>query len=122
VVIKMEKVLLYQNELFGNVRVLYINNRAWFVGRDIAKALGYKDPSSAISKHKHIRKEMIEAHSQNGNLVKTQTTLNDEGDLYRLIMKSKLPSAEKFEEWVMDEVLPQIRQTGGYIPIKQEEH
>ena len=90
----MEKVLLYQNELFGNVRVLYINNRAWFVGRDIAKALGYKDPSSAISKHKHIRKEMIEAHSQNGNVVKTQTSLINEGDVYRLIVSSKLPKAD----------------------------
>ena len=54
-------------------------------------------------------------------MVKTQTSLINEGDLYRLIMKSKLPSAEKFESWVMDEVLPQIRQTGGYIPINREE-
>ena len=54
------------------------------------------------------------SHCQNGKVVKTQTTLINEGDLYRLIIGSKLPSAQKFEEWVMDEVLPSIRKTGKY--------
>ena len=52
-------------------------------------------------------------------MVKTQTSLIPEGDVYRLIVTSKLPSAEKFESWVFDEVLPQIRQTGGYVPVKE---
>lgn len=55
------------------------------------------------------------AHSQNGKVVKTQTTLIPEGDVFRLIIKSKLPKAQKFESWVMDEVLPSIRKHGAYM-------
>ena len=107
----MNELQIFKNEEFGEVRVIEIEGKTWFIGKDVAVALGYSNASKAVSTHcKHTRKEMI-AHSQNGNMVKTQTTLIDEGDLYRLIMKSKLPSAEKFESWVMDEVLPQIRQT-----------
>ena len=61
------------------------------------------------------------SHSQNGNMVKTQTSLIDEGDVYRLIVKSKLPSADTFEEWLFDEVLPQLRATGGYVLEGSEE-
>ena len=62
------------------------------------------------------------ADSQNGNVVKTQATLIPEGDIYRLIIRSKLPSAEKFENWVMDEVLPQLRQTGSYSMTRQDSY
>ena len=107
---------IFSNELFGDVRVIEIDEKIYFVGKDIAQALGYKDPSSAVSKHcKHIKKSTIEAPCQNGNVVKTQTSLIPEGDVYRLIVKSKLPSAEKFETWVFDEVLPQLRRTGVVI-------
>lgn len=111
----MNELQLFNNEEFGEIRSMLIDNEPWFVGKDVANALGYKDPSGAVKKHcKHIRKKMLQAHSQNGNVVKTQTSLINEGDLYRLIIKSKLPSAEKFESWVMDEVLPSIRKTGQY--------
>ena len=117
----MNELMLFNNNEFGKIRVINISNEPWFVGKDIASILGYSDPSATISKKcKHKRKEMI-SHCQNGKVVKTQTTLINEGDLYRLIIGSKLPSAQKFEEWVMDEVLPQIRQTGGYIPVNQED-
>lgn len=107
---------IFNNELFGSVRTIMINEKWYFVGKDIAEALGYKDPSSTISKHcKHVEKTTIEAPCQNGNVVKTQVSLIPESDVYRLIIKSKLPEAEKFEEWVMDEVLPQLRQCGVYI-------
>ena len=107
---------IFNNELFGSVRTMMINEKWYFVGKDIAEALGYKDPSSTISKHcKHVEKTTIEAPCQNGNVVKTQVSLIPESDVYRLIIKSKLPEAEKFEEWVMDEVLPQLRQCGVYI-------
>lgn len=107
---------VFENEEFGQVRATSINGEPWFVGKDIAQVLGYVNASKAVSTHcKHIRKEMI-AHSQNGKMVKTQTSLINEGDLYRLIISSKLPNAEKFESWVFDEVLPTIRKTGGYIP------
>lgn len=107
---------IFNNELFGSVRTMMINEKWYFVGKDIAEALGYKDPSSTISKHcKHVEKTTIEAPCQNGNVVKTQVSLIPESDVYRLIIKSKLPEAEKFEEWVMDEVLPQLRMSGVYI-------
>lgn len=106
---------IFTNVEFGEIRTLIIDDQPWFVGKDIAEVLGYSDPSATISKKcKYKRKEMI-SHCQNGKVVKTQTTLITEGDLYRLIIGSKLPSAQKFEEWVMDEVLPEIRRTGGYI-------
>lgn len=110
----MNELMLFNNKEFGEIRVINISNEPWFVGKDIASILGYSDPSATISKKcKHKRKEMI-SHCQNGKVVKTQTTLINEGDIYRLIIGSKLPSAQKFEEWVMDEVLPQIRKTGKY--------
>ena len=109
-------ITIFNNELFGSVRTMMINEKWYFVGKDIAEALGYKAPSSTISKHcKHVEKTTIEAPCQNGNVVKTQVSLIPESDVYRLIIKSKLPEAEKFEEWVMDEVLPQLRQCGVYI-------
>lgn len=106
----------FSNNEFGEIRVLEIENEPWFVGKDIADALGYSNSSKAVSMHcKHIRKEVIETHSQNGNMVKTQTSLIPEGDIYRLIIKSQLPNAEKFESWVFDEVLPSIRKHGTYM-------
>ena len=64
---------------------------------------------------------MLEAQSQNGILVKTKTAIINESGLYSLVLSSKLPQAREFKHWVTAEVLPQIRQTGGYIPVKQED-
>ena len=112
---------IFSNEKFGKVRTVLIEGKIYFIGIDIAKSLGYSNASKAVLMHcKKIKKTMIESPSQNGNMVKTQTSLIPEGDVYRLIMKSKLESAQEFESWVMDEVLPSIRQTGGYIPINNE--
>ena len=108
-------VSVFNNEEFGKIRTLIINDEPWFVGKDVAQALGYSDPSTTVYKKcKYVRKEMLQAHRQNGDVVKTQTSLISEGDLYRLIIGSKLPSAQKFEEWVMDEVLPSIRKNNAY--------
>ena len=63
----------------------------------------------------------MEAHSQNGNLVKSKTTIINESGLYSLILSSKLPQAKEFKRWVTSEVLPQIRKTGGYIPVSEED-
>ena len=94
----MNELQLFSNEEFGKIRSMLIDNEPWFVGKDVASALGYVNASKAVSNHcKHIRKKVIDVTSQNGNVVKTQTSLINEGDLYRLIIKSKLPSAEKFE-------------------------
>lgn len=107
----MNELEIFKNEEFGEVRTILINNRPYFCGNDVAKALGYIKPNNAISTHcKATLKQgiPISGKIQDVNFI-------SEGDVYRLIMKSKLPSAEKFEMWVMDDVLPTMRKTGGYI-------
>lgn len=106
-------VSVFNNEEFGKIRTLIINDEPWFVGSDVAQALGYKRPNDAVNQHcKYTMKHRI-PHPQ--NIDKTlEVNLISEGDLYRLIIRSKLPSAQKFEEWVMDEVLPQIRKNNSY--------
>lgn len=102
---------IFKNEEFGEVRTLTIENKPYFVGKDVATILGYSNPTKAISTHcKGVSKMGIP--SKGGE---QQMSIIPEGDLYRLIIKSKLPKAQEFEEWVMDEVLPTIRKTGGYI-------
>lgn len=116
-----KKLQIFKNDIFGEIRVVDIEGRPYFVGKDIAEKLGYSNASKAISTHcKNVIKEMI-SHSQNGKVVKTQTSCIPEGDIYRLIVKSKLPAAEQFESWVFDEVLPQIRKTGGYINVNKND-
>ena len=113
---------VFENKTFGKVRVIERNNEPWFVGKDVAEVLGYSNPSKAVIAHVkdcHKKQEMI-AHSQNGNVVKTQTTLIDEAGLYSLVLRSKLPAAEDFQEWVVAEVIPSIRKTGKYIAPKQQ--
>ena len=88
------------------------------MGKDVATALGYSNASKAVSAH--VEEEdrilkVLEADSQNGNVVKTQTTLINESGLYSLILSSKLDSAKRFKRWVTSEVLPCIRKHGGYI-------
>lgn len=111
------EVLTFSNVEFGKIRTTEVNGKPYFVGSDIAGALGYKEPHKAISRHcKGGMKRTIPTNGGNQEVI-----VIPEGDVYRLIIKSKLPSAERFESWVMDIILPQIRQTGGYIPIKEEE-
>lgn len=108
----MKDLEIFKNDKFGEIRTLEIDGKPYFVASDIAKALGYAKPNNAISTHCRSTLKQGIATKQ-GNL--SEMTLIPEGDVYRLIMKSKLPSAEKFESWVFDEVLPTIRKTGGYI-------
>lgn len=112
---------VFENKTFGKVRVIERNNEPWFVGKDVAEVLGYSNPSKAVIAHVkdcHKKQEMI-PHSQNGNVV-TKTTLIDEAGLYLLVLRSKLPAAEDFQEWVVAEVIPSIRKTGKYIAPKQQ--
>ena len=107
--------MVFTNDKFGNVRVVMNDGKPYFVGKDVAICLGYADPSSAISKKcKHGVKTMLEAPCQYGNVVKTQTTIIPEGDIYRLVFGSELPNAIEFQDWVCDEVLPSIREKGYY--------
>ena len=101
---------VFNNEQFGNVRIIEENGKYLFCGSDVAKALGYTIPSKAVNTHcKGVSK--MEAPSPGG----MQTMLFiPEGDVYRLITHSKLPAAEQFERWVFDDVLPSIRKHGLY--------
>lgn len=113
----MKDIMIFNNEEFGQVRTLTIENKPYFVAKEIAEILGYSNTRDAIKRHcKGVVKHDIltEGGQQEMSII-------PEGDLYRLIIKSKLPKAEQFESWVMDEVLPQIRQTGGYIPVKEDD-
>lgn len=103
---------IFKNDEFGEVRTLLIEDKPYFCASDVAKALGYAKPNNAISTHCRSTLKQGIATKQ-GNY--SEMIFIPEGDVYRLIMKSKLPSAEKFESWVMDEVLPTMRKTGGYI-------
>ena len=106
----MNELQIFNSEEFGEIRTIEIDGKPYFVGTDVAKALGYSNPRKAILDH---CKGVTKRDTPTSSGVQSMSYIN-EGDLYRLIMKSKLPSAEKFESWVMDEVLPAIRKTGSY--------
>jgi len=96
---------------FGKVRIVRDGDRFLFAARDVAKALGYKRPADAVKQHcKGVG--VLPTPSAGGV---QETKFIPEGDVYRLIIRSKLPSAQRFEKWVFDEVLPAIRRTGGYM-------
>lgn len=108
---------IFKNKDFKEIRTTIINNEPWFVGKDIAENLGYKNGSRDINRHVDnldIKKEMI-AQYQNGTLVKTETILINESGLYSLILSSKLKKAKEFKRWVTNEVLPTIRRHGAYM-------
>ena len=107
----MNELMIFSNEEFGQIRTVEIEGKPYFSASDVANALGYSNPRDAVSRHcKGVVKHDIPTSSG------TQTlSFIPEGDIYRLIAKSQLPSAEKFESWVFDEVLPSIRKNGGYI-------
>ena len=112
------KLMTFTNEEFGNVRTTIINGKPYFCASDVAKALGYKRPNDAVSQH--CRATVKHSTPISGKM--QEINFIPEGDIYRLIIRSKLPSAEKFENWVMDEVLPQLRQTGSYSMTKQDSY
>lgn len=109
----MEELKIFENEEFGQVRTIVINNEPWFVGKDVANNLGYRNGSRDINRHVSDEdriKEMIFDGNQN-----KETILINESGLYALIFGSKLESAKRFKRWVTSEVLPSIRKTGNYI-------
>lgn len=103
----------FTNAAFGKVRILYENGKPLFCGADACKALGYSNQWDALKRHCRY---LVKREVPNPQSASKKVTMNflPEGDLYRLITHSKLPSAEKFEHWVFDEVLPTLRQTGQY--------
>lgn len=105
---------IFENEEFGKVRTSEIDGKVLFCGSDIARALGYSDTAKAIKLHcKEDGWAICPVIDSMGR--EQQAKFINEGNVYRLIAHSKLPSAEKFEHWVFDNVLPTIRKTGGYV-------
>lgn len=109
----MNELKIFSNEEFGQVRTVEIDDKPYFVATDIAKSLGYSNVTDAISRHCRwvVKHDIPHPQSKNKTL---EVNVIPEGDLYRLISHSELPSAEKFESWVFDEVLPLIRKHGMY--------
>lgn len=103
---------VFNNPEFGKVRTIVISNEPWFVGKDVAMALGYKNTKDALAKH-------VDSDDKLGSQIATsgqrrEMTLINESGLYSLILSSKLPAAKKFKHWVTSEVLPDIRKHGLY--------
>lgn len=104
---------IFKNEQFGEVQLLEINNEPWFVGKEIAEILGYKNSRDALSKHVDEEDKGVAKRDTLGGS-QDQVIINESG-LYSLILKSKLPQAKQFKRWVTSEVLPAIRKHGGYL-------
>lgn len=117
----MNKLMKFENKQFGEIRMVEIENKPYFIASDVAKSLGYKNSREAVKQHcRWVAKHDI-PHPQSKNKT-LQVNIIPEGDMYRLITNSELENAEKFEKWVFDEVLPQIRKTGTYmIELKGQE-
>ena len=118
----MNDLTTFTNPEFGQVRTVEIDGTPWLVGKDVAVALGYKNPGKAIIAHvdeEDKRLEMLpqETDSQNGNVPigQTKTAIINESGLYSLILSSKLPSAKAFKRWVTAEILPSIRKHGAFM-------
>lgn len=113
------EVQVFNNEQFGALRTYEEDGQVLFCGKDVAKALGYKDTTNAMKRH---CRGVVKRHPITDSLGRTQEAVFiTEPDLYRLITHSKLPTAEKFERWVFEEVLPAIRRTGGYMVAAKDE-
>ena len=112
----MNELQVFKSAEFGTVRTIERNGEPWFVGKDVAAALGYKDPTKAA-------RERVDEEDRGVAKIDTpsgeqEMTVINESGLYSLVLSSKLPSAKKFKRWVTSEVLPSIRKTGAYAVPK----
>ena len=108
----MNGLQIFNNEEFGQIRTVAIDNEPWFVGKDVAEALGYSNARDALRVHVDAEDKGVANHDTLGG--KQKLTIINESGLYALIFGSKLPNAKKFKRWVTSEVLPTIRKTGSY--------
>lgn len=107
----MAELQIFKNSEFGELDVIIIDGKEYFPASQCAKILGYSSPKDAITRHCKgaIKRRLPTSGGEQ------EVKFIPEGDLYRLIVSSKLPTAEKFERWIFDDVLPTIRKTGGYV-------
>ena len=107
------RITTFTDKKLGSIRAMEIDNEPWFVGKDVAQALGYVDTDKAI--RKHVDEDDKLTRQIGGSGQKREMTIINESGLYSLILSSKLPQAKEFKRWVTAEVLPSIRKHGGYI-------
>jgi len=110
----------FVNQDFGEIRGLNYQDMPWLVGKDVAVCLGYKKPENALTSHVDADDKTTTLIQGSGSNYKSKTTIINESGFYSLVFGSKLPTAKQFKHWVTSEVLPQIRQTGGYVVEDRE--
>lgn len=110
----MNEIRIFENENFGSVRTVEIEGEPWFVGRDIALALGYARPENAVKTHVEDDDKTTTLIQGSGSNYKSKVIIVNESGLYALIFGSQLSGAKEFKHWVTSEVLPSIRRTGSY--------
>ena len=116
----MNELQIFNNAEFGQIRTVQLNNETYFVGKDVADALGYERADNAIRNHVEEEDKLMHQISASGQ--NRQMYIINESGLYALIFGSKLESAKRFKHWVTSEVLPQIRKKGQYQkPLSQQE-
>ena len=108
----MNELQIFNSEEFGDIRTVTIDNEPWFVGKDVATALGYKNTADAIGKHVDVDDKLLSQIAIAGQ--RRDVAVINESGVYALIFGSKLESAKRFKHWVTAEVLPSIRKTGSY--------
>lgn len=112
----MNNIKIFENKELGTIRTVTIEDEPWFVGKDVASALGYEKERNAIQKHVDAEDALKWGIPTNGG-VQDMTVINESG-LYALIFGSKLESAKRFKHWITSEVLPSIRKTGSYSMVE----
>lgn len=115
----MQQIMLFENEEFGQLRMVFIDGKQYFVGKDVATILGYVKPLNALATHVDEDDSLKQGLIDSMGRIQETILINESG-LYSLILSSKLPKAKAFKRWVTSEVLPSIREKGGYgIGIEQ---
>ncbi|WP_019680629.1 phage antirepressor [Ruminococcus flavefaciens] len=109
----MNDITIFENPEFGSVRTITIDGVPWFVGKDVAQILGYRDTSDALKKHVDEDDKLSRRFADSGQN-RVMYIINESG-LYSLVLSSKLPEAKRFKRWVTSEVLPSIRKNGVYV-------
>lgn len=113
----MNKLQIFKNDEFGEVRVVEHEGQPCFVASDVAKALGYEKPNNAVNEH--CKKVNKFSYPNSGQL--QPYNIIPESDVYRLVMRSNLPKAIEFQDWICEEVIPSLRKTGGYMLTKADD-
>ena len=115
----MNELRIFNNADFGDVRTVEKDGNIWFVGKDVAEALGYERPTKAVQDHiDEEDKDVVPIQDSIGR--KQNTPIINESGLYSLVLSSKLPSAKAFKRWITSEVIPSIRKTGSYNKPSKE--